>query len=383
MYCSKCGTHLPDDASFCKECGNPLISIDRNEGRLSLKKRRVILLACISISIVFIGLIIFIAQSYEKIGNTQTTNANACRFLCQRNNEQPYFCVPGYSNEVLSYNNGRPKVAYYSFSTIYSIFDADDLLILETRESVNSSAFTSINKETGKEEVLLAFYEAQGAYILNIYGGKIYYNLSSNAEMHTTESYATFAYDIETGENQYLLNGGCFVTPQGIYYSAKGSANGELWFVKYKDIAKSEGKFINGSYDDSTIFFNPLFLENGYLYYYWTSTGWPEGNGMPFYRKGQALDYIGDGNNLNIINGKLFYIQEGSLYSMNPHDLSQKNLVVSNTVPDESGIDFYDLAVFEDPQDSSKTVIATMGALFPEVYFWNEEGELITKHEAN
>lgn len=126
MYCTKCGTELPNDALFCRNCGQALTGGNTRKNRETNPKLIWIFTVVLSL-VVIAAAALLIGKSFQReLGNEQTTNARMIRFLCQKGNEQPYFCVPGYSGTILTYRDGVIEPVLNSSRTIVSIFDAGD-----------------------------------------------------------------------------------------------------------------------------------------------------------------------------------------------------------------------------------------------------------------
>lgn len=384
MYCPKCGTELPNDAFFCRNCGQALTGGNAKKNKETNPKLLWIIAAVFSL-IVIAAAALLIGKSFQReLGNEQTTNARMFRFLCQKGNEQPYFYVPGYSETILTYRDGVIEPVFSSSRTIVSIFDAGDKLIVEIRDAADEYIFSSIDKKTGFEEDLLTFSDGQAAIILNVFQNKIYYAFAYDADAtYSIADTQTYSYDIKTGETRYLLDGGCYISNKGIYYSVEGVEYGELWFIKFSNITRTSGKLIKRALnaEDDLMFLSPVFVDKGYVYYFTSYDGLADSGGVLFERSGKTDDTIGYGNNLNMINGKMFFIQDGALFSVNPNNLAQRDLIVSDVTPEESDDYFNDFALFKDPANPNEIVIATTDFLSGKIYFWNEAGELITIYE--
>lgn len=66
-YCSKCGAKNDDDAEFCAECGNNLISSVNNSDTISINKRTLIIGAVIVIIIAIIGIFVLTGGNIENV----------------------------------------------------------------------------------------------------------------------------------------------------------------------------------------------------------------------------------------------------------------------------------------------------------------------------
>lgn len=394
MYCTKCGTELPDDAVFCRNCGGNLKASSNK--RPIIRKPRFVVAFAVIITIIIAVISLIVSNNSKKLGNPQAIPAEN-NFCCQTKNTT-FFTVPG-SKEILTYVDGTVSSAFITEYYLDSIYDFGTSLIVSGYDEEDNDCFVMVNKTTG-EEVEIRKFSGEYAEILNVINGVIYYETISIGEENPSKA-KVYSYNINTRANQFITNGISCISEEGIYNVKGNTGNYELWFYKLKNPVSKTGRKlcdISQSWDwndtkilkcyplreaDGRLYFNMLCSINGHEGYHLFGISKTLLSRMSLEEPHWEVYPVE--KSFNVLNGYAYYI-DGLFNTYG--DLCRSELISgwSSIITKEIVVAEEDyingFCVFQDSTNPRNTIIAIWNC-YSTITFWDEYGNKITEYKEN